>query len=112
MRGAGRANHPSRLFARDTVSTEFKNRHLNWLDIGTVGMVNYERLSDSDTDFTYTGVDVSPPIIEDSKLYLRNDSDRILEWDIQQSLDAATPFESSEKFDLLTYQRYGGSRFE
>ena len=102
MRGVGRANHPSRSFVFAAINTEFNKRHFNWLDIGTVGMVDYERLSGTAADFTYTGVDISPPIIDDSKSYLRNDSDRIVEWDIQQSLDLATPFEPNEKFDLLT----------
>ena len=65
-------------------------------------MVDYEYMSGTDTDFTYTGIDISPPIIEDSKSYLRNDRDRVMEWDIQQILDQNSPFSPDESFDLIT----------
>lgn len=102
MRGEGRANHPSRGFVFDAIKHEYGARHFNWLDIGTVGMVDYGFMSDSSAQFSYTGVDISPPIIEDSTPYLRHERDRIVEWDIQQSLDQPSPFEPDEKFDLLT----------
>ena len=102
MRGEGRANHPSRGFVNAAMEAEFRNRHFNWLDVGTVGMIDYEYFSGTGADFTYTGADISAPIIEDSKSYLRNDVDRIIKWDISQKLDENTPLEPGEKFDLVT----------
>ena len=41
-------------------------------------------------------------IIKDSRTYLRNSIDRVLEMNIQQDLDEYTPFECGEYFDLVT----------
>jgi SAM-dependent methyltransferase len=102
MRAGSRANHPSRPLTYSIFASEFSNRHFTWLDVGVVGMFDYESMLELGMDFTYTGVDVSPPIIEDAKKYLRNSEDQIHEWDIQDDDLGSAPIGQNAKFDLIT----------
>ncbi|MBI4349617.1 MAG: class I SAM-dependent methyltransferase [Elusimicrobia bacterium] len=87
MRAPARAHHPSRWVVDELMRTWFDDRSFDWLDVGVVGMVDYERLRPS-LRFRFTGVDLSESVLEDARQYLRGPSDAVTVWDIQEPPDA------------------------
>jgi len=100
MRTDARANHPTRFATYELIQREFGRRHFEWLDLGVVGMVDYERLVGR-LRFTFTGADISPAILEDGRQYLRQAGDRLVLWNVE---DAPEPVASLTpgRFDLVT----------
>lgn len=97
MRVAARARHATRGFVDAILATWFDARFFEWLDVGIVGMVDYERLRGR-LRFRFTGVDMSENVVGDSERYLRGGSDRVLVWDIE----TPAPTELHGAFDLVT----------
>ncbi len=97
----GRANHPTRYFFYDLANEEFGQHHFTWLDIGVVGMVDYGKLMGKQ-NFTFTGVDISQSIVEDSRKYLRQEGDRILLWNVENPIEEAEEPLGLGGFDLIT----------
>jgi len=97
MRAAGRAHHPTRQLVDDLMSRWFGSRRFEWLDVGVVGMVDYERLR-ARLEFRYTGADLSESVAEDSRDYLRRPDDRVVVWDIEDAPAA----ELRGRLDLVT----------
>jgi SAM-dependent methyltransferase len=100
MRGDNRANHPSRSFIYNIIEKSFRKRPFQWLDVGFVGMVDYEHLVHK-LNFVFTGVDISSSVIKDSEKYLCKDVDRLVLWNIEDPVEKANSDLKSE-FDLVT----------
>ena len=101
MRSDLRANHPTRFFIYELIREEFGLRHFRWLDVGVAGMVDYEHLVGK-LNFTFTGADISGPIIEDSRKYLRQEGDQVLVWNVEEPIDEAEKSMDPDGFDLVT----------
>lgn len=100
MRAPARKEHWTRHFFSDWAARKFGKRHFQWLDVGIQGMVDYEKLRREEFDFTFTGVDVGPFIVEDAKTYLKKKEDRVLLLDIDS--DVIGEELQSDFFDLAT----------
>jgi len=101
MRVDARAHHPARILVDDLIRREFGRRHFRWLDVGVVGMVDYERLVGT-LNFTFTGADIGRSIIEDSRKYLRQSGDRVLLWNTEDPIEEAEGPLAPGGFDLIT----------
>lgn len=97
MRIGPRAHHPSRQVVDDLMFRWFDRRPFEWLDVGVVGMVDYERLR-STMAFRFTGVDLSESVLEDSRRYLRRPDDDLVRWDVEDALPDAL----RGRYDLVT----------
>ena len=97
MRTPDRAHHPSRAFVDALMFRWYGQRPFAWLDVGVVGMVDYERLRPV-MQFIFTGADLSEPVAQDSRSYLTGPGDRIVVWDIEE----APPSDLGAPFDLVT----------
>lgn len=75
----------------------FGRRPFNWLDVGVIGMVDYERLRPK-MDFRFVGTDLSESVLEDARRYLRRPDDSLVRWDVDQP----PPQGLLEQFDLVT----------
>lgn len=100
MSGKGRANHPSREFVYDLIEKRFQTRTFTWCDIGTLGMVDYNRLRNEypNLDFIYVGMEVSWKIATDSRKFLESSKDIIIVRDIEETL----PDYQKGLYDLVT----------
>lgn len=97
MRAAARAKHPTRPLVDDLMRRWYGQDRFDWLDVGVVGMVDYERLRPK-MRFRFTGADLSESVAEDSRRYITEEGDRVVVWDIQE-----TPSRDLlERFDLIT----------
>lgn len=97
MRTGQRAHHPSRDIVDGLMQRWFRGRTFEWLDVGVVGMVDYERLRPR-LRFIFTGSDMSESVAEDARRYLRGAGDRVIVWDIEEPPDPAL----AGRFDLVT----------
>lgn len=97
MRQEARARHPGRAFVDRLMRNWFGSSRFDWLDVGVVGMVDYERLRPR-MGFRFTGSDLSESIADDSRRYLARPDDRIVVWDIEDPPDGSL----IGRFDLVT----------
>ena len=82
MRAPARVHHPARQLVDELVRRWFDTKTFDWLDVGIMGMVDYERLRPS-LRFRFIGADISDSIVEDARRYLRSPTDRVLRWDVE-----------------------------
>lgn len=97
MRTPGRVHHPSRQVVDDLMWRWFGRRPFEWLDVGIIGMVDYERLRPR-MGFRFTGADLSESVLEDSRRYLRRSDEELVHWDVE---DPPSP-PLRDRFDLVT----------
>lgn len=97
MRAGPRAHHPSRAVVDDLMFRGFDRRPFDWLDIGVVGMVDYERLRPR-MRFRFAGADLSTSVADDARRYLTSAADEIVVWDVE----TPPPPRLVGRFDLVT----------
>lgn len=97
MRAPGRMHHPSRRLVDDLIRRWFDDRPFDWLDVGIMGMVDYERLRPQ-MRFRFVGADMSESILDDCRRYLRDPADSVVRWDLEER---PAP-ELVGRFDLVT----------
>jgi ubiquinone/menaquinone biosynthesis C-methylase UbiE len=85
MRAPTRVHHESRFIFYEFVKKTFKDT-FNWLDIGLVGMVDYEYLMKEGLQFNFVGADLSESILKDSEKYLKNPGHILVRWNVENSL--------------------------
>lgn len=86
MAAEARKTHPSRdtLYAlAQLLSAHNVKYHI--LDIGTVSMVDYQKLKKLNLPFKYTGIDIAENIVKDSQQYLTSIDDAIIQWNIENN---------------------------
>jgi SAM-dependent methyltransferase len=97
MRTPDRLRHPSRVLADDLIAHVFGTERFDWLDIGVLGMVDYERLRDR-LNFRFTGADIAESALADARVYLRRLGDDLVLWDVEEP----PPATLERRFDLVT----------
>lgn len=97
MRTPDRLHHPSRALADGLMAHIFGTERFDWLDIGILGMVDYERLRGR-LNFRFTGADIAESAVADAQRYLRRPGDDLVVWDVQEPPPAAL----ERRFDLVT----------
>lgn len=82
MRAPARAHHPSRQLVDDLIRRWFKGKTCHWMDVGIMGMVDYERLRPK-LRFRFVGADISESVVADARTYLRDPADRVIVWNVE-----------------------------
>jgi ubiquinone/menaquinone biosynthesis C-methylase UbiE len=105
MRSPGRRYHWTRRHTYKTVRRLFGTKHyFRWLDIGVIGMVDYENLAKK-LSFDYTGIDIGENILKDATRYLVDDSHKLCLVDINddlQDINLKLKEVDKDEFDLIT----------
>lgn len=72
MDKSGRAEHPSHAAVLELLRQRFRDQHFSLLDCGVMSGVMFRDLEGMGLDFEYTGLDISPAVIEDCRARYSN----------------------------------------